>query len=256
MPRISRKNLNTSFLHVMVQGVNKDYIFNKDYYKKQYLELIKKFKNEFNIELLAYCIMSNHAHFAIFNEDKETLGKFMHKANFEYARLYNKAENRCGVLFRNRYNIEPIYNQKHLANCINYIHLNPVKAGMVEKCEDYKFSSYMDYMKNNGLATSDILHQIFGKNFDYTSMSKKQCGRLFMDVDPYSTSEVKECIQAGICEFEKINNLRIADCFEDKNYLKLLVKYLKEECAIPYFSIQEYFEMTNSTFNRIKKIDI
>ncbi len=253
MPRIARKNLNTSFLHVMVQGVNKEYIFNKDYYKKLYLELINKYKNEFNIELLAYCIMSNHAHLAIFNEDREALGKFMHKANFEYARFYNKIENRCGVLFRNRYNIEPIYNEKHLVNCINYIHLNPVKAGMVEKSEDYKFSSYMDYMKNNGLATSNVLQQIFGKDFDYTKMSNKQCGRLFMDVDAYSKSEIEECIQVGISEFEQMNNISIAKCFEDKNCLKLLIKYLKDECAIPYFSIQEYFEMTCSIFNRIKK---
>ena len=61
MPRIARKNIETPFLHVMVQGVNKEYIFNNDEYIKMYLELIEKNKVEYDVTILAYCVMTNHA---------------------------------------------------------------------------------------------------------------------------------------------------------------------------------------------------
>ena len=48
---------------------------------------------------------------------------------------FNKKENRVGIVFRNRYVSEPIYNERYLAKCINYIHMNPVKAGMVNEYE-------------------------------------------------------------------------------------------------------------------------
>ena len=80
--------------------------------------------------------MNNHAHFLIYTQDLEDFSKFMHRVNLIYAQKYNKEKNRCGVLFRNRYESEPIYNEKYLINCIKYIHDNPVKAGIVKKNEE------------------------------------------------------------------------------------------------------------------------
>lgn len=54
MPRIARKYLETSFFHVIVQGVNKDFIFYKNEYIEDYISLIKKYKKEFDIDILAY----------------------------------------------------------------------------------------------------------------------------------------------------------------------------------------------------------
>lgn len=97
--------------------------------------------------------MSNHVHFTIYVEDINELSQLMFKVNSKYAQMYNKKNNRCGVLFRNRYQIQPIFNERQSLNCIDYIYKNPVKAGMVSRCEDYKFSSYNDYKKNAGFHT-------------------------------------------------------------------------------------------------------
>lgn len=75
MPRIARKDLNTPFLHVMVQGVNKEYIFNKSEYIERYLKIIKKNNEKYKVTILAYCIMNNHAHFLMHAENIEKLGK-------------------------------------------------------------------------------------------------------------------------------------------------------------------------------------
>ena len=85
MPRIARSNLGTSFFHVIVQGINKEYIFNKEEYIEKYLELINKNKGEHVIQILAYCIMNNHAHLLIYTEDCKEMAKFMHKVNGIYA---------------------------------------------------------------------------------------------------------------------------------------------------------------------------
>lgn len=135
MPRVSRKDLQTPFLHVMVQGVNKEYIFKNEEYIEEYLNIIEQKKENYNFLILAYCMMSNHAHFLIYTENVEEFGKFMQKVNLKYSMFYNKNENRCGIVFRNRYKAEPIYDIKYLVNCIKYIHENPVKAKIVEKCD-------------------------------------------------------------------------------------------------------------------------
>ena len=74
--RIARKDLNTPFLHVMVQGVNREYIFGKEEYIDSYLEIVNKNKEKFDFTIMAYCIMSNHAHFLMYAEDVGEIGTF------------------------------------------------------------------------------------------------------------------------------------------------------------------------------------
>ena len=63
MPRLARKKLNPPFLHVMVQGVNKEYIFDKEKDMELYLKIIQEYYPDYDADILAYCLMSNHAHF-------------------------------------------------------------------------------------------------------------------------------------------------------------------------------------------------
>ena len=55
IPRIARKNLNTPFLHIMVQGVNKEYIFRNERYIEEYLDIINQNKENYNLTIIAYC---------------------------------------------------------------------------------------------------------------------------------------------------------------------------------------------------------
>ena len=90
MPRVVRKDLKSSFYHVMVQGINKEYIFDTDFNIKKYIELIVRKIYKSNIEILAYCIINNHTYFLIYCEKIEDLSKFMQKLNTSYLRFYNK----------------------------------------------------------------------------------------------------------------------------------------------------------------------
>ena len=90
MARILKKDINTSFFHIMVQGINKEYIFNSQDNKKKYIKILQETKEKIDIVILAYCIMNNHTHFLFHEKEINQLVKFMHRANLLYAKYYNK----------------------------------------------------------------------------------------------------------------------------------------------------------------------
>ena len=114
MPRKSRKSSKSNFYHVIVQGINKNYIFEKREDKEKYRNLIKKKLEESNIVVLAYCIMGNHTHFLIYSEKSEYLSKYMQRLNTTYSQFYNRKNKRVGYVFKDRYNSQEILNIKHL----------------------------------------------------------------------------------------------------------------------------------------------
>jgi len=167
MPRKSRKDLETCFFHIIVQGINKLYVFDKKEDVEKYIYLVKKYSNLHNLAIISYCIMNNHAHFLIYTESVTNMSKAMQKANTVYAKYYNKKENRTGYLFRNRYVSQPIFNESHLFRCMTYIHKNPIKAKIVDRIENYKYSSYNDYRNKKGIINNEVLQLVFGTSKDY-----------------------------------------------------------------------------------------
>ena len=142
MSRNSRDSINASFLHVMAQGINKSFIFNEEEDVKYYIKLMYKIKNEYNIRIVAYCVMNNHVHILVEIKSIESLSNYMHKLNTKYAMYYNKKHDRVGYVFRNRFKSEGIYEERYYYSCIKYIFDNPVKAGICSSPEQYPYSNY------------------------------------------------------------------------------------------------------------------
>jgi REP element-mobilizing transposase RayT len=151
MPRKPRENTEGKYYHVMVQGIGKEYIFPDDNCKGYFLASLQKAKLIKGINILAFCIMGNHAHVLVVSENNNALGQFFKRANAEYAMYYNRQNNRVGYVFRDRFKSESITDEKYLINCLVYIHNNPVKAGLIERAEDYKYSSYINYISKKGI---------------------------------------------------------------------------------------------------------
>lgn len=149
MPRVNRSFFESGTFHIMVQGLNKNYIFENGYFKNTYLKLIKKYKQIYDVDIIAYCIMDNHAHLIIHTKDMEEISKYMHDINSVFSRVYNEKIKRVSYVFRDRFKSQNIYSQDYLLKCIKYIHMNPVKAKIVQNEKDYYFSSYNDYFIKN-----------------------------------------------------------------------------------------------------------
>jgi len=151
MPRNSRKNIEGKYFHVMVQGIGKEHVFPDDNSKGYYLESINKAKEKHKVCIFAFCVMSNHAHLLLYNENISVISLFMNNVNANYARYYNNENDRVGYVFRDRFKSEVIQDEKYLVNCLAYIHNNPVKAHIVKQAEDYKYSSYTNYLTSRGI---------------------------------------------------------------------------------------------------------
>ena len=145
MARVSRNYIKSSFFHIMVQGINKQYIYNNDNDKEEYLKIVKEMENKSDVKVISHCVMDNHVHLVAEIKEMKELSKFMHKVNTLYAMYYNKKYDRVGYVYRDRYKSQAIYSEKQLYTCINYVHNNPVKAAICKHPSEYKYSSYNDF---------------------------------------------------------------------------------------------------------------
>ncbi len=245
MSRISRKSIISSYYHVMVQGIDKEYIFNEDLLKDKYKELLLKKSKTNQILIISYCIMGNHMHLLIKTENSDNLSKMMLQINSSYGKFYNKTKNRVGYVFRDRYRAEPIYNVNHLHNCIRYIHENPVKAEMVEKCEQYLYSSFNDY-KNN-MIDKYIIEEVYGTTSQYMDkISGNYEDYNFIEVSNEFGNKVYEDFKVVCKEYENVN-------FKDRANVCRVSNELKNRCRITNDEIIKFMKLKRATYYNIMK---
>ena len=162
MPRIATSKLVGNYFHIIVQGINREYIFEKERYKIYYYDCLHKDSKKYNISILAYVIMDNHTHILLYCKNTSSLSKMMSSINTSFSMFYNKMEHRVGYVFRDRYYRKPILNRKNLLNCMVYIHKNPINAKICENEIDYKYSSYREFVKENFIITKKSKKLLFG----------------------------------------------------------------------------------------------
>ena len=202
----------------MIQGINKEMIFKKAEEKDKYYLLLKQFYTKYNVDIIAYCIMDNHVHLILYSKDIKNISNFMKMVNLKYAIYYNKTYNRVGYVFRNRFHSKPILTNKQLLICIKYIHMNPVKAGIVNKEEKYKHSSYKDYLNKSGFLNQRILKIIFGDTENYL--------KIFKSI-PYEIKiDDKVEVEYIINEFIKKKQISFNDLLDNKETIQDFINYL------------------------------
>ncbi len=244
MPRIPKSNINTPFLHIMIQGNNKQFILEKTEDKQKYIKILKDTKEEINTTILSYCIMGNHSHLLFYDKNINNVIKFMHKSNLLYAKYYNNKYDRVGYVFRDRYKTQPIMSERQLLTCINYIHNNPVKADICKTPSDYKYSSYNTnvFLGNSQLEMNIKKYINERKNI--------QCDKEF-ELMEYETETKEEMCSNKIKEFLKINNLTIYELKDNSEYLAKMVKYLHEKNSISYRTIGKVININHEKVRRI-----
>ena len=99
MARKSRDFYLSDFYHLMVQGDEKKFIFEKGYYKDKYIYLLKRnaFRND--VKIIAYCIMDNHAHILVHSKEINRISKMMLQCNTSYGLYYSKKEKMLDMSF-------------------------------------------------------------------------------------------------------------------------------------------------------------
>lgn len=163
MPRTRREKCSNSIYHICIRGNNRQEIFLDDQDRTEYLNRIKRYTQKYRVWILGYCLMSNHVHLLIYDNNQD-ISKFMQGVSLSYAIYFNRKYNRIGHLFQERFNSIIVKNENYFLYVSRYIHLNPVKAGIVSRARLYKWSSYRAYMHGgNRLVKCNLLLSILGK---------------------------------------------------------------------------------------------
>ena len=147
--------------HVITRGNNRQVIFRDDHDRVKYLEKLRSYCEQKGVDLLCYCLLSNHVHLLL-ETPQGNLSKMMQPFQTSYTLYFNRRHRRTGHLFEQRYKALLVDKDNYLLQVSRYIHLNPVGAGIVQRPQDYLWSSYGAYAgtkKMGGINRQLILEQ-------------------------------------------------------------------------------------------------
>lgn len=145
--------------HITSRGIRKSALFFDDADRKQYLLLLKETMKTTPFHLHSYCLMTTHIHLQIETIQTPT-GQIIKNIHSGYAKYLNKRYSFTGHVFEARYGAQLIETAEYELDVSKYIHLNPVKASIVDNPEDYPWSSFIGYLpkhENSLLNTSQLL---------------------------------------------------------------------------------------------------
>ncbi|MCM2266108.1 MAG: transposase [Desulfuromonadales bacterium] len=154
MPRTARLDVPDLLQHVIVRGVDRCDIFRDDGDRTKFIGTLAKLLVQTETECLAWALMSNHVHLLL-RPRRTRLAFFMRRLLTGYAIYFNRRHQRCGHLFQNRYKSIVCEEDAYLLELVRYIHLNPLRAGLVADLtalDVYAWSGHSVIMGNGVLA--------------------------------------------------------------------------------------------------------
>jgi len=201
MPRPPRIEYAGAVYHVINRGVERRAIFSVSQDYEGFLGLIERLKQRHKVELFAYCLMPNHYHLFL-RTALPNLHRFMKELNGWYSKIFNKRCRRIGPLFQGRYRAILVQNDGFALDVARYIHLNPVKAGLSDSPEAYRWSSYRQYVNKDagGIADTGFLLGCFPGR---TEGGRRYFRRFTMEEHDgeYDPREAKGGVVAGVAAF-------------------------------------------------------
>lgn len=256
MPRQPREKSNTGIYHIIARGINRQQIFHEDADFRRYLTTLRRIAVESEAAVLGYCLMSNHVHL-LFQEGKVGISGIMHRVGASYAIWYNCKYQRSGHVFQDRFKSEQVEDDSYLLTAVRYIHQNPVKAGLVNSPETYRWSScgayygLGEYMP--GFTQTQLILALFAEN-------KELARQLFIDFS--HTANTDTCLENDEIERLSDESLRQGICaiLQGKPICSLLEmetaerdELIKRIRAIEGSSLRRIASITGLSIYRLRK---
>jgi len=159
MARLARVSVPGYPYHVIQRGNNRQRIFVSDAERETMRDLLAENAHRFDVAIHAYVLMDNHFHLLLTPTTSDGLPGMMQAVGRRYVRYFNDAHRRSGTLWEGRYKSALVQTERYLMACMVYLDLNPVRAGLVARPEDYLWSSYAHYagIRNDRLVTPHAL---------------------------------------------------------------------------------------------------
>lgn len=206
MTRQPRRESGTDIYHIMVRGINKERIFEKE---KDYRKIFNTLKEQLDskIEIYAYCIMPNHLHL-LMKIPFELMTVYMHHVEVIYAQYYNLSRERVGHVFQGRFKSECVENEKYFWNCLRYIHNNPVKANLVKAEDVYRWSSEWEYLRGKNVLLHEKAIKLCAKRKDLFEQKNYKIEQIFLDIKEEEEKQKIEYFNYNFQMFLKEKNVK------------------------------------------------
>ena len=151
--------------HVIARGNQRQKVFTSDSDYRAYIERLARYRKKYDYKLHAYCLMPNHVHLLV-ESSEHPLAKLMQGLQQSYSQYFNLKHRKTGHVFEGRYKAILCQKDEYLLQLIRYIHLNPLRAGMVRTPERYRYSGDHAYLQGKATETIDpaaVLSMLGGK---------------------------------------------------------------------------------------------
>jgi putative transposase len=170
-----------TFYHIINRGNDRRSIFSDDEDRNRFLDFLGTCSERFDFELWAYVLMRNHYHLLL-RTHQPNLSRAVQWLGVTYSVYYNNRHKRSGHLFQGRFKSFLIFEEEYLKSLILYIHRNPLRAGIVDRLQDYMWSSYC------GLGYGRGSPKWFNANYvlDYFKFGRKDFRRAIAFYDEQS----------------------------------------------------------------------
>jgi len=168
MSRPWRIEYEGALYHLLSRGNEHGKIFKDEQDRDGFLEAVGEMSQRFDLDIFAYVLMNNHYHLLV-RTRRANLKKAMHWFGTTYTLRFNRRHLRSGHLFQGRYKSIIVENDAYLLQLSYYIHRNPLRAGIVRRLSDYRWSSYRVYAygrKTPQWLTTDLILSQFGDDQD------------------------------------------------------------------------------------------
>jgi REP element-mobilizing transposase RayT len=257
MARKPRIEFEGAFYHVITRGNQRQKVFkNKDDFLK-YLDILSNYKMRYKYFLYAFVLMNNHVHLLIETQEIP-LSKILQGINQSYTTYFNRKYKTVGHLFQGRYKAILCDRDEYLLSLVKYIHLNPVRAGIVKTPDEYQWSSHHSYVKRTDGANIIDTDQVLRMFSEDKQRARKLYSSYMSDGPIVKKEDVYNTIGQRILGSEEFLE-RVIEKYDGelrkekrkREYtLYEIAKGVEEICGITLKQIRERSKSENITLGR------
>jgi putative transposase len=140
MPRLARSVFAHLPHHITQRGNRGEDVFFDDQDRQAYLQWLGEYAVKFDVEIAAYCLMTNHIHLILIPPAEDGLQNLLKPLHMRYAQRLNRARQQQGHIWQGRY-FSSVLDHDYFRAALRYVERNPVRARMTRKAENYEWSS-------------------------------------------------------------------------------------------------------------------
>ena len=157
------------YYHVYNKAVGGQLLFREHNDYQFFISRIEKRIMDSGIRMIACCLMPNHYHLLLGQQGTFTIGQFLRSVVQSYSQYYNKRYSKRGRVFESLPAPKEVDNHEYLITLCTYIHLNPVRAGLVSEVENWPYSNYHEFVgrRNSELIERTIVSEWFNSPEEY-----------------------------------------------------------------------------------------